>query len=143
MFANINSDLLCHFENVRDPNRKQIEVPPSVDWFAHQDIPKRVRGSPHESIHKDHWSHWNTDSPKLPAVSSQSTTEPPKKRESLKLPSIPSKKDDVDMRRLLSLDYQKEWLDIRKAKMLMERERLKASPMYIVEFMGNVELFMN
>jgi len=106
-----------------------------VEWFAHEDTPKRLRGSPHESIHKDHWSQWNTDIPKLPSIPShtavkstkKSTVESTKKKENSKLPSIFSGKDDVDMRKLLSLEYQKEWLDKRKTKMLIEREKVKAS----------------
>ena len=120
-------DLLYHFENVRDPNQKPVEVPPSVEWFAHEDIPKRLRGSPRESIHKDHWSQWNTDVPKLPSIASQPAMESTKKKDNLKLPSIVPGKDDVDMRKLLSLEYQKEWLDKRKAKIYMEREKLNVS----------------
>ncbi len=106
-------------------------MPPSVEWFVHEESPKKSRGTPHESVYKDHWSQWNTDIPTLPAISSDRTVKPPKKNESVKLPSISTNKDQVDMSKLLALDYQKEWLDLREARMQMEKEKLRVSQLVL------------
>lgn len=128
-------DLLYHVENVRDTDEKYEVPPPSVDWFAHPKTPPTKEGgpgTPYESFPKDHWCQWDTSSVKLPILKkkrSKSKAElasnAKKKEEELKLPTLGPKKDDVDFRRLLSLDYQREWLDKRKKKRLYEKRKVK------------------
>lgn len=105
-------DLLHHV--VAPPSAARTPAPPSVDWFAHPEAAKHDINAKYDSHLKDHWCQWNTmgtEIPKLPEIDKLHKFQPP----------LPTQRDNVDFTRLMSLDYQREWLDKRKEK----EEKLK------------------
>ncbi len=119
-------DLLHHFDNVRDPNALVATWPQTVDWFAHPSPPPRQRGETYHSHLNEHWSQWDISKQfKLPDI----VEDEPRKtlireKEDVKLPPI-TKRDDVEFGRLLSLDYQREWIQNKEEKEKLQKQRSK------------------
>lgn len=106
-------DLLHHDPAQFNKDKLPVTAPAMVDWFAHPEPPPRPT-SEYISPLKDHWCQWDTTSPKLPEIvpksSKMSQTYPPV-----------TNRDNVNFARLLTLDYQREWLQKRHEK----QEKLK------------------
>ena len=100
-----------------------------VDWFAHPETPPERQTTEYVSPLKGHWCQWDTTITKLPEIAKKgdkmSQTYPPV-----------SSRDDVNFARLLTLDYQREWLQKRQDK----QEKLKKLARVSVLRVGTVRL---
>ena len=93
----------------------RLPAPPAttVNWFAHPSTPPRQSATEYVSPLKDHWSQWNTTIPKLPNIERND-----KKRQSYPMTG----RDNVNFARLLTLDYQREWLQKRGEKLEKQKK---------------------
>lgn len=107
----------------RDPDAKAATWPKPVDWFDHP-IPTRRKASAYKSPLKNHWSRWSTEPINLPPIIDGSMALA-KKSSRKNQGNEKGARGDVDFGRLLTLDYQREWLQKRQENVERERRRAK------------------